>query len=493
MNSLESTGQPVTLVLISDSMVIARDPAALVGLAEACAEARVSLHVVQPAPPVAQMTERGFPSDPVTDAALRVAGLELMAAQARGTFHRVVASGAATFEAIGREVSGYYLLGIEPDVEDRRQRRRRVDVKVGRPGLTVRARSMFALDRTADAPADPAARLLRMLEAPVPVRGVPVRMTARTLSGEGDRTRVLIAAEIGESTDQKTRYHVGLIALDGEGSVRSRTAATTVLAPARDGRQSPSLFTTSLLLDPGDYSLRLAVIDETGRSGSVHHSVRAAMREWPRGLRTSDLIVANQPKADEFPPFNASSIVDSTAVAAVLEVRHDDLDVLNQVKVRFEAGGEAVDSTAAPARAGQFVRSFASLIDMSTTGEHQLRAIVTVPRGDDIRIERTFSHDPPLGDPMDPGVTRGFIEMLERQLAPSAALAAFVAEAKSGRFGPAPEADSRPDGDLAMVTFVGGLAALRDNKPALARALFQQTLRKAPAFEGARFYLAQLK
>jgi len=40
---------------------------------------------------------------------------------------------------------------------------------------------------------------------------------------------------------------------------------------------------------------------------------------------------------------------------------------------------------------------------------------------------------------------------------------------------------------------VGGLAALRDNKPALARVLFQQTLRKAPGFEGALFYLAQLK
>ena len=148
MKSLAPTGQPVTLVLISESMVIARDPAALVGLAEACAEARVSLHVVQPAPPSAEMTARGYPSDQVTDLALRVEGLELMAAQARGAFHRVVSTGASTFDAIGREVSGYYLLGIEPDAEDRRQPRRRVDVKVKRPGLTgaspldVRARSL---------------------------------------------------------------------------------------------------------------------------------------------------------------------------------------------------------------------------------------------------------------------------------------------------------------------------------------------------------------
>jgi hypothetical protein len=34
---------------------------------------------------------------------------------------------------------------------------------------------------------------------------------------------------------------------------------------------------------------------------------------------------------------------------------------------------------------------------------------------------------------------------------------------------------------------------MRNKKPALARALFQQTLRNAPGFEGALFYLAQLK
>ena len=114
MKSLAPTGQPITLVLISGSMVIARDPAALTGLAAACAEARVTLHVVQPAPPTVSMTARGFPSDPMTDAQLRADGLEQMAAQARGVFHRAVSNGATLFEQLGRELSGYYLLGIEP-------------------------------------------------------------------------------------------------------------------------------------------------------------------------------------------------------------------------------------------------------------------------------------------------------------------------------------------------------------------------------------------
>src|SRR5262245_39685359 len=104
MKSLEPTGMPVTMLVISDGMILARDPGILAGLAEAGAEARVSLHVVQPAPPTAEMTVDGFPSDPVSDAQLNAEGLEQMAARTRGTFHRVVSTGANTFDQIGREI-----------------------------------------------------------------------------------------------------------------------------------------------------------------------------------------------------------------------------------------------------------------------------------------------------------------------------------------------------------------------------------------------------
>lgn len=493
MKSLEPSGQPVTVVLISESLVLARDPAALSGLAEACAEARVTLHVVQPAPPSSEMTARGFPSDPVSDAAYSIEGLEQMAARTRGAFHRAVSTGESIFEQIGREVSGYYLLGIEPAAADRQKPRRRVDVKVRPPNLTVRARSMFALDRRpAESAIDPPARLKQLLEAPVPTKGVPIRITARTISGDDNQVRVLIAGELGEPLDQRARFHVGLVATDSGGAVKSRSAASMVLAPARRGVQSPALFTTSLLVPPGDYSVRLAVVDDIGRYGSVHHAVNARLREWPRGWRTSDLIAANQPVATEFPPFNASSIVDSPGVAAVIDVLHDDRAAIDAAQVRFEVEGESIAATAGPAtrRGGSLVRSFAALIAPRKTGVLQLKGVVTAPGVDPITLERTFAFEPPGEDPLHPAVVRGYIEMLERRHQVSASLAGFVAGAKAGAFGPAPEAESRPDGDIAMVTFIGGLAAMRDNKPALARALFQQTLRTAPGFEGATFYLA---
>ena len=159
------------------------------------------------------------------------------------------------------------------------------------------------------------------------------------------------------------------------------------------------------------------MIDETGRSGSVHHGIRASMRAWTRGLRTSDLVVANQPTANEFPPFNASSIVDTADVAAVIEVMHDEAAAVNRVTVRFELDGEVVESRAQPAtgKGGPAVRSFASLLGVPTPGEHRLRALVSLPGEEVIAIERTFSYDPPLSDPIDPRLTRRFIETLEQQ------------------------------------------------------------------------------
>ena len=76
MKTLSPSRQPVTMVLISERLVLARDPGALAGLAEACAEARVTLHVVQPAPPPVVMTARGFASDTSGDATLNIEGLE---------------------------------------------------------------------------------------------------------------------------------------------------------------------------------------------------------------------------------------------------------------------------------------------------------------------------------------------------------------------------------------------------------------------------------
>ena len=44
-----------------------------------------------------------------------------------------------------RELSGYYLIGVEPDERDRDGRPHRLNVSVGRAGVTVRSRREFVL------------------------------------------------------------------------------------------------------------------------------------------------------------------------------------------------------------------------------------------------------------------------------------------------------------------------------------------------------------
>jgi hypothetical protein len=69
----------------------------------------------------------------------------------------------------------------------------------------------------------------------------------------------------------------------------------------------------------------------------------------------------------------------------------------------------------------------------------------------------------------------------------------FVDQAKAGVFATPPEAESRSKPDVAMVTFITGLVALRDGKIAVARALFEQTRRSAPGFTGIEPFLLRVR
>ena len=73
------------------------------------------------------------------DSSITTSDLYRLATLTRGAVFSTIGS-AAPFERIAREISGYYLVGFEPQGNDRDGRDHTVDVKVPRPGLTVRAR-----------------------------------------------------------------------------------------------------------------------------------------------------------------------------------------------------------------------------------------------------------------------------------------------------------------------------------------------------------------
>jgi hypothetical protein len=251
--------------------------------------------------------------------------------------------------------------------------------------VTVRARPTFALPN--DAPAvsvmDPAARLKALVTSPVYASELPMAITAAAIAGTArDRTRLLIAAEIGAGANEREQYQVGVIVLDSRGEVVGQMAGAAALSPARSGLRSPALFTTSFDVASGDYSIRLAAIDAQGRAGSVHHQVTAQATEWPGKFRTSDLIVAPKPPEGQFPIFTPSAVIDGNEVTALLEVAHPEPATLSETTVRLEiaaASGPVVLAVDAEAGAGVERRSFARVVRVPglPSDDYVLRAVVT--------------------------------------------------------------------------------------------------------------------
>ena len=493
---------PVTMVLISQSLFLGDDVGLVASLADAAASARVTLHVVRPAGGSFDISNAGFSSDPSTDEALRRHGLEQLAAALNGGYFEPSSASAEVFERIGRELTGYYLLGIEPTDEDRRSRRRPLDVIVTRPGLTWRARSTFtarSADETTELATADSLRL--MLRSPINTPGLPMTLTTRVVdAGDDTHVRLLLSAEIGDPITTPTTYHVGLAIIGAKGEVVTSNAATMPLPPLRSAAPAPARFTTSVVVTRGDYSIRLAAISRDGRLGSVHHQASASLRQSPGGFSSSDLIVAPEPARGGFPVFNASGIIDGPQVAVLLELTHKDATALDAASVRFHVDrfrADAVPTRAERKSGSKNGRRFAAILPVDLApGDYELQAIVTPRAGAPFRLSRTFKYVPSttlLSASLGVEAVRRQIEALEQLVKVSAALSEFVERAKAGDFIAAPEADSRPQGDLAMVTFVGGVVAIRDNKPALARVLLLQTVKAAPSFEGATSYLSLLK
>ena len=134
---------PVNIVLISEGLFIGRDRNDLAQLARLAAQARVSFFVVQP-------DESMFDMDTPRTRQRATTSVMPRGSSSSPAHARLVLQGrhgaAGAFDRISRELSGYYLLSFEPTDADRTIARPPHQGRgLERRGLTVRARSTFAL------------------------------------------------------------------------------------------------------------------------------------------------------------------------------------------------------------------------------------------------------------------------------------------------------------------------------------------------------------
>ena len=539
LRNLAQLKTPVNIVMISEGMFVARDRQSMTELGRRAAEARATIHIIRPSQSFFDIEDRGVAplNSRFFDDSLMSEGLEQVAAQTRGSMTSVAGDGALAFDRLGRELSGYYLLGFEPTDADRTGKERRIKVEVRPRGLTVRARPTFvirndAAETAAKSVLTPMQQLGEVLKSPLPVRGLPMRVATYSSVDSSNKVRVVITAEVGDPATTPAEWPIGMIVLDKNEKVVINRGGTSTLQPASARGESPRLMLTSVVLDPGEYTLRVAAVDDTGRGGSVHHSINARLNRLSGGINASDLMLVPQPPtAGELPRPRPSTVIDNETVSAMLELTGSDQNLLGRAKVTLqisdaENGNPLVNVEARQAQRAN-ARAFAATMRLGVLppGEYIARALINVPGQPEMRLTRPFmlsptamaAAEPPpdLGVPIDPdappapvapsriiapvprfaaqtiltpAVVEPFLDGLVDMHPPSPEVEAVIEKARAGNYETPAAAATSPDDELNLA-FVRGLGALSRGETAQAAAWFQQTLKGASDFLGAAFYL----
>jgi VWFA-related protein len=295
LDRLTSSATPKMLVFISEGLVIARERAQLSWLGQKAAAAHVTLYALHLMPSEFDASQRRPPASLAADRAALEDGLAVMAQATRGDVFRVVSNSDFAFRRLALELSGYYLLGFEPDATDRNGRAHFIKVDVRRAGVTVRSRQQFTIDATPVRTAE--TEIVAALRDPLPSPEIPIKLTTYSFRDpQGERLRLLVAAEIDRSINPEGRIAVGYVLVDFDGKLAASQLDTTLPASARRDGQTARYFST-VLADPGKYTLKLAVVDDAGRRGSVERVVHAALKA-AGPVRVTDLLVASDAGAE---------------------------------------------------------------------------------------------------------------------------------------------------------------------------------------------------
>jgi len=225
---------------------------------------------------------------------------------------------AGGFERIVADNSSYYILAYYPP-DPRPGRNHRIQVRVSRPGVTVRARKGYLTPKKVEVSTSAATgatppELREALDSPLPVSGLTMRVFAAPFKGTAPNASVLLGVEMNgrdlrlSSTD---KISLSYMAIDANAKVKNGTTDTlsmTNLRPETKARieQSGLRVLNRVDLPPGRYQIRVGSHDSAGGNvGSVLY----------------DLEVPDFQKS----PFSISGVVLTSASAASLPtVRPDE-------------------------------------------------------------------------------------------------------------------------------------------------------------------------
>lgn len=247
------------------------------------------------------------------------------AAVATGGFLATDLGLARAFERIAAETSEYYVLGYTPARPSKPGERRKIEVRISRPGVTVTARRGYVVPAPARASTRPAeslpddlapspmarpgrarapmpggvtapevprpvagvsSELTELLASPLPATGLGLRVQAVAFKGDRSRRDVQIVIEVlgsGLRFDEREgraeeRIDLALVTVDDRGRAgNGRSTTIEMRLPAADAARVKTTgvrWLSKLDLPPGRHQLRIAArAAKSGTSGLVTHVV----------------------------------------------------------------------------------------------------------------------------------------------------------------------------------------------------------------------------
>ena len=197
------------------------------------------------------------------------------------------------FSRVVQDSSNYYVLGYYPTNDKRDGRFRKIEVRVDRPGVEVRARRGYTAPRgkaperdEPDLDDETTPEVRAALDSPIPVPSLTLSMFAAAFKGADDKSTVAVTVEADgadfgfETKDGKlvSDFEVATIAIDKQGKIRGgdRSVVNFALRPENRERFTATgvRVATRIELPPGRYQLRVAARESgTGHVGSVTYDL----------------------------------------------------------------------------------------------------------------------------------------------------------------------------------------------------------------------------
>jgi len=224
----------------------------------AAAQARVQLYVIQ---------SEVLRSDPSTSS-IDYAGLESVAGVTGGEVLPLM-TGDEAFKRVARESAGYYLLAFEPEASERNGASHRIELKLARDNVKIRARSSFFIPK----PNSKAGRAnaKEMLRDGAAYRDLPMQVVAYASRGTSDaRLKIVAIAEPFDPSATLVSASVGLV--DAKGRLTGQWTAEA-------GEVKTRPLVAALTAAPASYRLRVAAVDSAGRTGAADYEFEARLIE----------------------------------------------------------------------------------------------------------------------------------------------------------------------------------------------------------------------